>query len=172
MTDVLSPEEKKVLETLDSLGIRWERFEHPPVFTLEESSRYWKDRGGAHCKNLFIRNYRGNRHYLVIIRGDKKVDLKQLNLSLAEDRLSFASAERLQRFLGLTAGAVSPFGLINDRQKEVRVVVDRDLLVETELNFHPNVNTATVKIFREDFLKFLEWSGQKVIYLEIKTSTE
>lgn len=172
MTGVLSPEEKKVLETLESLGIRWERFEHPPVFTLEESSRYWKDRGGAHCKNLFIRNYRGHRHYLVIVRGDKKVDLKQLNLSLAEDRLSFASAERLQKFLGLTAGAVSPFGLINDRQKEVRVVVDRDLLAETELNFHPNVNTATIRISREDFLKFLEWCGQKVIYLEIKTAAE
>lgn len=172
MIDSLSPEEKRVLYTLESLGIKWERFEHPPVFTLEESSLYWKEHGGAHCKNLFIRNYRGNHHYLVIIRGDKKVDLKQLTTSLAEDRLSFASAERLQKYLGLTAGAVSPFGLINDRQKEVRVVVDRDLLDEAELNFHPNVNTATIKISRDDFLKFLQWSGQKIIYLEIKTASE
>lgn len=172
MIDSHSPAEKIVLEVLDSLGIKWERYEHPPVFTLEESSLYWQEHGGAHCKNLFIRNYRGNRHYLVIIRGDKKVDLKQLTTSLAEDRLSFASPERLQKYLGLTAGAVSPFGLINDQQKEVRVVVDRDLLEETELNFHPNVNTATIKISRDDFLKFLQWSGQKIIYLEIKTTSE
>jgi len=172
MSEILSPEEKRVLETLDHLGIKWERIEHPPVFTLEESSLYWKDCGGAHCKNLFIRNYRGNHHYLVIVLGHKKVDLKQLTRSLEEDRLSFASPERLKKYLGLTAGAVSPFGLINDAQKEVRVVIDSDLLTETELNFHPNVNTATVKISREDFLKFLKWSGQKMIYLEIKTASE
>lgn len=172
MTESLGPEEKKVLETLDSLDIKWQRFEHPPVFTLEESSLYWREHGGAHCKNLFIRNYRGNHHYLVIVRGDKKIDLKELTRSLAEDRLSFASPLRLQKFLGLSTGAVSPFGLINDLQKEVRVVIDRDLLVETELNFHPNVNTATVKISRDDFLKFLQWSGQKIIYLDIKTSSE
>lgn len=172
MTEKLSPQEKTVLETLDRLGITWERFEHPPVFTLEESSRYWSDRGGAHCKNLFIRNYRGSHHYLVIIRGEKKVDLKQLTRSLGEDRLSFASPDRLKRLLGLEAGAVSPFGLVNDLKKEVTVVVDRDLLTETEFNFHPNVNTATVKISRDDFLRFLQWSGQKVIYLEINTFSE
>ncbi len=172
MTETISPEEKKVLETLDSLEIKWARFEHSPVFTLEESSLHWRAHGGAHCKNLFIRNYRGNHHYLVIVRGDKKIDLKELARSLAEDRLSFASPLRLQKFLGLSAGAVSPFGLINDLQKEVRVVIDRDLLAETELNFHPNVNTATVKISRDDFLKFLRWSGQKIIYLDIKTPSE
>ncbi|MDI6844542.1 MAG: prolyl-tRNA synthetase associated domain-containing protein [Candidatus Saccharicenans sp.] len=163
------PEERRVLDILESLGIRWVRFSHPPVFTMEESSRFWQEHGGAHCKNLFIRNYRGNRHYLVIVRGEKKVNLKWLTRKLDEDRLSFASPERLSRYLGLTPGAVSLFGLINDGQKEVRVVVDRDLLKETELNFHPNVNTSTIRISREDFLKFLEWSGHQVIFLEMKT---
>ena len=171
-SEELSPEEKEVLETLDQLGIKWQRFEHPPVFTLEESSLYWKEQGGAHCKNLFIRNYRGNRHYLVLVRGEKKIDLKWLTQALDEDRLSFASAERLQRFLGLTPGAVSPFGLIHPAAREVRVVVDRDLLTETRLNFHPNGNTSTVQISREGFIKFLEWCGQKLIFLEMKTEVE
>ncbi|MGB9906428.1 MAG: prolyl-tRNA synthetase associated domain-containing protein [Candidatus Saccharicenans sp.] len=168
----MTQEEKEVLEILDRLGIKWQRFEHPPVFTLEESSLYWQDRGGAHCKNLFIRNYRGNRHYLVIVKGEKKIDLKWLTQSLAEDRLSFASPERLKRFLGLTPGAVSPFGLIHQTAREVRVVVDKDLLTESALNFHPNVNTSTIQISREDFLRFLEWCGQKIILLEMKTETE
>lgn len=171
MEERLSPDEKIVLDILGQLKIKWERFGHPPVFTLEESARFWQNHGGAHCKNLFIRNYRGNHHYLVIVRGDKKVDLRRLTGQLEEDRLSFASPERLKRFLGLSPGAVSPFGLINDRQKAVVVVVDRDLMDESELNFHPNVNTATIKISKDDFLRFLEWSGQKVIYLEMKTET-
>jgi Ala-tRNA(Pro) deacylase len=163
-------EEKEVLKLLDNLGIKYQRFEHPPVSTLEESSRYWQKRAGAHCKNLFIRNNRGNHHYLVVVRGEKKVDLKWLASCLEEDRLSLASPERLRRFLSLSPGAVSPFGLIHDLRKEVRVVLDKDLLTEPELNFHPNVNTATVMISREDFLRFLEWSGQKLIYLEMKRS--
>lgn len=168
----MSPEEKEVLKILDQLEIKWQRFEHPPVFTLEESSLYWKNQGGAHCKNLFIRNYRGNHHYLVIVKGEKKVDLKSLTQSLGEDRLSLASPDRLKRYLGLTPGAVSPFGLINPAAREVRVVVDKDLLTESQLNFHPNVNTSTVQISRDDFMKFLEWCGQKLIFLEMKTETE
>jgi len=163
----LTEEEKKVLEILDKLGLSWERLEHPPVFTLEESSLYWKGWGGAHCKNLFLRNYKGNRHYLLIVRGDKKVDLKKLTCQLEEDRLSLASEERLKKYLGVNSGAVSPFGLINDPAKEVRVILDRDLLEESELNFHPNVNTSTVRISRNDFLKFLEWTGHEFRFLPI-----
>jgi len=169
MNNGLSDPERKVLEILDNLKIQWQRIEHPPVYSLEESKQYWQENCGAHCKNLFVRNYRGTHHYLVIVQGEKKVDLKWLTAQLGEDRLSFASEERLKRFLGLTPGAVSPFGLINDLQKEVRVVVDKDLLVESELNFHPNVNTATLRISTSDFLRFLDWAGQKVIFIEMKS---
>lgn len=90
--------------------------------------------------------------------------------NLAEDRLSFASAERLQRYLRVSAGAVSPFGLINDVRKEVVVIVDEDLMTRPVLNFHPKVNAVTLEISKSDFLKFLEWSGQKVIFLKLEAS--
>jgi Ala-tRNA(Pro) deacylase len=170
MEEVVKEAEKKVLEVLSRLNITWKRYEHPAVFNIEQARVYWKDTGGAHCKNLFLRNYCGHRHYLVIAKAEKKIDLKKLTAKLAEDHLSFGSAERLQRYLGVMPGAVSPFGLLNDARKEVMVVVDEDLMSHSSLNFHPNVNTATLEISKADFLKFLEWSGQKVIFLKLEAS--
>jgi Ala-tRNA(Pro) deacylase len=159
-----SPEEAKVYEALEALGIPHVRHEHPPVFTLEEAERHWTGIEGAHCKNLFLRNKKGNRHYLVVLEGSKQADLRKLNAALREDRLSFASPERLKRCLGLDPGAVSPFGLINDTKKEVIVIIDRDLGRASYVNFHPNVNTATVGIRFADFERFLAWTGHKVEY--------
>lgn len=159
--------EQRVYEVLDKLGISLTKHEHPPVFTVEEAEKHWEGIEGAHCKNLFLRNQKGNRHYLVILESSKKADIKTLTSNLGEDRLSFASAERLMRFLGLEAGAVSPFGLINDTQKEVEVVIDQDLRTAAQVNFHPNVNTATVGISFSDFERFLSWCGNRVRYLKI-----
>ena len=158
---------QKVYEVLERLGISCVRHEHPPVFTIDEAERHWGSITGAHCKNLFLRNKKGNRHYLIILEHSKNADLKALTKQLGEDRLSFASAERLMRYLGLEAGAVSPFGLINDSNKEVQVVVDRDLKTVQRVNFHPNVNTATVGIDFADFEKFLAWCGNSVRYLSL-----
>lgn len=158
--------EHKVYEVLERLGISYVKHEHPPVFTVDEAEKHWGSITGAHCKNLFLRNKKGNRHYLIIIEHAKNADLRALTKQLGEDRLSFASAERLMRYLGLEAGAVSPFGLINDSNKEVQVVVDRDLKKVKGINFHPNVNTATVGIDFEDFEKFLAWCGNSVRYLQ------
>jgi len=158
------PAEAKVLEVLDGLGIEYTRREHPPVFTVEQAEKHWTDIDGAHCKNLFLRNKKGNRHYLVILLSRKQADLHGLNEKLNEDRLSFGSPDRLKKYLGLEPGSVSPFGLINDVQKEVIVIVDQDLRQEARVNFHPNVNTSTVGIRTADFEKFLAWSGQTVRY--------
>lgn len=158
---------QKVYEVLERLGISYVRHEHPPVFTVDEAERHWGSITGAHCKNLFLRNKKGNRHYLIILEHSKNADLKALTKQLGEDRLSFVSAERLMRYLGLEAGAVSPFGLINDSNKEVQVVVDRDLKTVQRVNFHPNVNTATVGIDFADFEKFLAWCGNSVRYLSL-----
>jgi Ala-tRNA(Pro) deacylase len=158
--------EQKVYEALRRLGISYSRIEHPPVFTVEQAERHWGSISGAHCKNLFLRNKKGNRHYLVILESSKSADLKALTRQLGEDRLSFGSAERLKRYLGLGPGAVSPFGLINDSQKEVQVVVDRDLKEVERINFHPNVNTATVGIDFTDFEKFMDWCGNNLRYLK------
>jgi Ala-tRNA(Pro) deacylase len=159
-----APEEARVYEALKELGIAWDRHEHPPVFTVEEAEKHWTEVQGAHCKNLFLRNKKGNHHYLVVFESSKLADLRQLNRLLNEDRLSFASPERLKRFLGLDPGSVSPFGLLNDANREVVVVVDQDLKLAKTVNYHPNVNTATVGISTVDFERFLASRGNRVLY--------
>jgi Ala-tRNA(Pro) deacylase len=164
----ISVSEQKVLDVLGELAIPFVRHEHPPVATVEEAEKHWADLEATHCKNLFLRNKKGNRHFLVIAPVSKAVDLRGLNRALGQDRLSFASAERLRRFLGVEPGSVSPFGLINDREREVQVVLDEDLRRSVALGFHPNTNTATLEISRADFEKFLDWSGHKVRYLPLR----
>ncbi len=161
----VSDKEARVYKVLKELSISYTRHEHPPVFTVEEAEKHWTKVTGAHCKNLFLRNKKGNRHYLVILEASKAADLRALNIILGEDRLSFASLERLMRYLGLEAGAVSPFGLIHDRDNHVQVVIDEDLREAEALNFHPNVNTATIGLSFKDFEKFLTWSGNPFRYL-------
>ncbi len=161
----MSEAEQKVYETLDQLDVSYKRYEHPPVYTVEEAKQFWKDIKGAHSKNLFLRNNKGSRHYLVILEQSKTVDLKDLSSKLAAGKLSFASERRLSEHLGLETGAVSPFGLINDQKKAVTAVIDRDLKKEEYVNFHPNVNTATVSISYQSFEKFLKHCGNEVIYI-------
>jgi len=161
-----SEKEQKVYEVLESLEVSYVRHEHPPVFTVEEAEKHWEGITGAHCKNLFLRNKKGNRHYLVVLESTKRADLKSLEKQLGEDRLSFASPERLMRYLGLDTGAVSPFGLLNDSQKEVQVIIDQDLQEAETINFHPNVNTATTGLSFSDFQKFLSFCGQTIRFLQ------
>jgi Ala-tRNA(Pro) deacylase len=164
----LTETERRVLDVLDSLGIVFVRHDHPPVFTVEDAARYWTELRGTHCKNLFLRNKKGNHHYLVVAPTSRDIDLRRLNRILGEDRLSFGSPERLMRCLGLEPGSVSPFGLINDSGKEVRVIVDQDLRNSLFLGFHPNINTVTLDISFADFEKFLAWSGHEVRYLNLE----
>jgi Ala-tRNA(Pro) deacylase len=162
-----SDRETKVYEVLEELEISFIRHAHPPVFTVEEAEKHWTQVTGAHCKNLFLRNKKGNRHYLVILEASKAADLKSLNRLLGEDRLSFASEKRLMKFLGLETGAVSVFGLINDKENDVKVVIDEALKKADIINFHPNVNTATIGISVRDFEKFLAWCGNDIRYLPL-----
>src|SRR5262245_20000643 len=113
-----------VYAALDALAIGYERYEHPAVFTAEDASKYWDPIDGTQCKNLFLRNKKGDRHYLVVVEISKRVDLKDLVKLVSDDRLSFGSSERLMEQLGLTPGSVSPFGLINDARGSVRVLID------------------------------------------------
>jgi Ala-tRNA(Pro) deacylase len=154
--------EQAVYDALDALGIAFARFTHPPVFTVEEAEQYWAEIPGAHCKNLFLRNAKGTRHYLVVLGHSKKADLRALSARLGDDKLSFASPDRLMRFLHLTPGAVSPFGLIHDSARDVIVVLDADLPATERIGFHPNVNTATITLPTADFLRFLGTRGNVV----------
>ncbi|MEN9561224.1 MAG: hypothetical protein RIQ56_497, partial [Candidatus Parcubacteria bacterium] len=144
---------------LKELGITYEKFEHPAVFTVDEANIHSKHIPGGHSKNLFLRNEKGDRHYLVTVLGDKKVDLKELRRLLNERKLSFGSPERLMAKLGVTPGSVSLLALINNKEKDVIVVIDEDLWKHERIQYHPNVNTGTLVISKLDLERFLAYLG-------------
>jgi Ala-tRNA(Pro) deacylase len=163
----MTPLESTVAERLHELGIAYERHEHPPVATVEEAEKHWAGIDATHCKNLFLRNQKGNRHYLVVLTASKKADLRAVADQIGDGKLSFASPERLKTHLGLRPGSVSPFGLINNVDHAVRVVLDRDLKSATRLSFHPNINTVTYAVGAADFARFLETCGNPVQHVSI-----
>ena len=158
-------QDQKVYDTLNKLQIQYKKYEHPAVFTMEDVNKL--DLNLPECKNLFVRNTKGNKHYLVILEGSKKADLKKLATQIGSTKLSFASKERLFKYLMLLPGSVSPFGLINDKDKQVEVIVDKDLVNSDELGFHPNTNEATVTLSFSDFEKYLKSCGNKFSYIKI-----
>jgi Ala-tRNA(Pro) deacylase len=160
---MIAENEQKLYDLFDQLEISYTRHEHPPVYTVDEAKQYWQGIEGAHAKNLFLRNNKGTQHYLIVLEDSKTADLAGLSMKLASGKLSFASERRLMDHLGLETGAVSPFGLINDSGKAVTVVIDRDLAKSALVNFHPNVNTATVTLGYGDFEKFLAHCGNEII---------
>jgi Ala-tRNA(Pro) deacylase len=163
----MTPQEESVHARLEQLGIAFTRHEHPPVATAEEGEVQWKGIDAMHSKNLFLRNQKGNRHYLVIIAHSKRADLRAVADQIGDGKLSFASPERLMTHLGVTPGSVSPFGLINDPDHAVRVVLDRDFKAAARLSFHPNINTVTLTIAAADFTKFLESCGNPVQHVSV-----
>jgi Ala-tRNA(Pro) deacylase len=163
----VTEQEAAVAARLGELGIRFTRHEHPPVATVEEAMLHWEGIDAIHCKNLFLRNQKGDRHYLVVLTASKRADLRAVAEQIGDGKLSFASPERLMAHLGVTPGAVAPFGLINDREHTVRVVLDQDFQAAARLAFHPNINTLTLTIAAADFKKFLDACGNRVQYVTI-----
>ena len=163
----MTTQETAVVARLTELAIAFARHEHPAVATVDEAAEHWADIDATHCKNLFLRNQKGSRHYLVVLTASKKADLRAVAAQIGDGKLSFASPERLMTHLALTPGSVSPFGLIHDREHTVRVVLDRDFQTATRLAFHPNINTATFVIAAADFTRFLEACGNPVQHVTI-----
>lgn len=161
------PEEQPVLARLAQLGIAHERYEHPPIATGDDGLEHWADIDAVHCKNLFLRNQKGTRHYLVILAVEKRADLRMVADQVGDGKLSFASAERLMTYLGVTPGSVSPFGLIHDREHVVRVFLDRDLKASGRISFHPNINTRTVVLSFADFEKYLAASWNVIRFIDV-----
>lgn len=153
--------------TLDALGITYDTYTHPPVFNSEDVAAHWAAIDGTKVKNLFLRNKKGDRHYLVILEVSKQADLRHLVKIVGDDRLSFGSPERLMATLGLTPGSVSPFGLIHDKSRGVRVVVDVDLRGANRLIFHPNINTASIAVSGADLERFLASRGNVVTWVTV-----
>jgi len=167
MTEAFSAEEAAVRARLAELSISFERFEHPPAARVEDAQPHWASIDATHCKNLFLRNQKGNRHYLLVALATKRVDLRAAAAQIGDGKLSFGSPERLMAHLGVTPGSVSPFGLIHDREHGVRVYLDRDLSARPRISFHPNINTVTYVLALDDFMRFLEASGNEVRWIEV-----
>lgn len=158
---------EKVVEVLKQLQIQFELFEHPPVPTVEEALPYWNKIDATHCKNLFFRNHKGNKHYLVILNHEQSLKIRDLEQRLKQGKISFASPKRMERYLGLSAGSVSVFGLINDTENHVHLFLDEALKSASRISFHPNDNTATLVFSFESFMKFLEWSGNSYEFISL-----
>jgi Ala-tRNA(Pro) deacylase len=158
---------EKVLDLLMNLGIEFRIYNHPPLPTIELAYEYWKDIKARHCKNLFFRNHKGNHHYLVILDYLQALDIHDLEKRLKQGKISFASDQRLEKYLGLKAGSVSPFGLINDTEHNVHLFLDESLKNSEFISFHPNENTSTLVISYNDFEKFLKWTGNGFEYLKL-----
>jgi len=165
MTVMADP--RQVYKVLEAMGIQYEKYEHPPVFTGEEAAEHWGPIKATQVKNLFLRNKKGDRQYLVILEINKQADLRQLVKIIGDDRFSFGSPERLMATLGVTPGSVSPFGLLHEGSKDVRVIVDQDLRSAERLIFHPNLNTASVTISIADFERFLATRPNTVRWLKL-----
>ena len=154
-------------ELLQNLGIAFEYHEHPPVATIEDALTHWKDYDSGRCKNIFFRNHKGDRHYLVILEHMRQLDIHDLEKRLKQGKLSFSSDQRLMKYLGVERGSVSPFGLINDTEKHVHLFIDEKLNDFDQLAFHPNLNTATIIVSKSDFLRFLDYTGNSYEFIKL-----
>ncbi|MDA0340845.1 MAG: prolyl-tRNA synthetase associated domain-containing protein [Proteobacteria bacterium] len=155
-----------VLARLMALGIEASTHEHPELFTVEQSKQMRGDLPGGHCKNLFLRD-RKSRMWLVVCREDLRIDLKALGPKIGADRLSFGSADRLMRVLGVIPGAVSPLALINDTDHQVTVILDKAMLAFTPLNYHPISNEMTTAITPEDLMVFIRSCGHEPMVVDL-----
>ncbi|MCF8224695.1 MAG: prolyl-tRNA synthetase associated domain-containing protein [Bacteroidales bacterium] len=160
-------EREKVLQVLRDLQISFEEYEHKPLPTIEVAMEVWKDIDSTHCKNLFFRNHKGNKHYLVILESNHKLDIRDLEQRLKQGKISFASQKRMDKYLGTSAGSVSPFGLINDMGNHVHLFLDLTLQKSDKISFHPNINTSSIVIEFNDFISYLDWVGNSYEFLEL-----
>jgi len=158
---------KNLLAMLDHHGITYQRSDHPPVYTIAEADRLVPPLPAAKTKNLFLRDQKGRRHFLVCVAADKQVDLKALAGALEVKRLSFGSARRLETYLGVTPGAVSVFGIINDPGCQVELVFDHSHWQQTAFQLHPLVNTSTLCIGREELIRFVALTGHAIKVIDL-----
>ena len=160
---------EEVLNILKKLDIHYELVNHKAVYTIEDMNNLNKEifKGAEICKNLFLRDQKGKRHFLVVLCSDKKADMTKIQEQALSTRLSFASSERLMKYLKLEPGHVSPMGLINDVEKKVEVLIDKDLKNKKLLAVHPNTNEASILITYEDLMKFIKAMGNEYEFIEI-----
>lgn len=156
-----------IYNILKEMNIDYSVTEHKPVYTIEEMNDLGMENIDHVIKNLFIRDDKKRNYYLVLVQKDKTVNLNKLKETINSRRLSFASEEDLEKYLGLKKGAVSPLGIVNDENKFVKVIIDRDIKNLEFIGVHPIENTATVWINVEDLQKLIKSNGNFVNFVSM-----
>ena len=146
---------------LSEHNIKYDVYDHPSLYTVEESKKLRGKIVGVHTKNLFLKNKKNN-FFLFSCQESTIVDLKRLNKKLSLGNISFARDLYLKNLLGIKPGSVTPFGLINDQNNEIKFFLDKKILYHTKVNFHPLVNTSTVSLDIKDFLLFMKKNNKLV----------
>lgn len=158
---------EEVLKKLKDLNINYKMVEHTPVYTIEDMDALGDIFSNAKiCKNLFLRDQKGKRHFLIVVPEEKRVPLSELPSKIGSTKLSFASEERLMKYLKLTPGAVTPLAVTNDEENAVEVFLDEELKKEKLLGVHPCDNTATILITVQDLEKYINSCNNKYKYIK------
>lgn len=158
---------KEVLELLNNQNIKYELVEHDEVHTIEDMDKLGLLEKGYVCKNLFLRNANGKMHFVLSCHHSKEVQVQEVAKKIGSTRLSFGSPERLEKYLKLENGYVSPFGVINDESKSVIFIFDKEIQNEKKVGFHPNTNKATIYLDFKDVKKIIEDHGNDVIFIKL-----
>lgn len=145
--------EKRTYEFLDKLGIKYERYEHEPVMTIEEAAELDKKMGLEICKNLFLSTRHSTEFYLLLMQGSKKFNTGKVSKQIGVPRMTFADDVHMLEYLDIRPGSVSPLGLINDKGNNVGLLIDEDVLNMEKIAVHPCVNTATLVIETSDLVQ-------------------
>lgn len=157
---------QQLMAKLNELGIEYTLYEHEPIFTVADGEHLKKDIPGAHCRNLFLRDKK-KKMFLVVARNETEVDLKAIPDKIGAGRISFGSADRLWQYLGIRQGSVNPFCIINDTDRNVKVVLDQSMMDADLVNYHPMDNAMTIGIAPVDLIKFIEHTGHEYQVLDL-----
>ena len=158
---------QKVLDKLNELGIPFQIVEHEPVLTTEQADRFIEGIEGIRTKTMFLTNKKKRNFYLVIIDDAKRLDMDVFKEIVEENRIKMASAETLNDKMMLLPGTVSPFGLLNNRDKDIQVYFDQEIVSEERMCFHPNTNEKTIFVNTEDLFTFLKAIGYEPQVIEL-----
>ena len=157
----------EIIELLNNKNIEYNLINHEEVHTINDMEKLGLLDKGYVCKNLFLRNANGKIHYALSCGHEKNIDIKSLANKIGSTRLSFASDERLKKYLGLEPGYVSPFGVVNNKDKNVIFVFDKELIGKKDVGFHPNTNKATVFLDFDEVVKIIKEHGNEIMYINI-----
>ena len=158
---------QQVATKLQELGITFDVVEHPPAFTTEQADSYIEGMEGVRTKSMFLTNKKKTQYYLLIMDDKKRLDMDDFKVQVGADRIRKASLDSLAKKMNLPAGTVSPFGLLNNEEKDIQVYFDKEIIDEERMTFHPNTNEKTIFISTQDLFKFLQDLGYSYQVLEL-----